>query len=142
MSNCSECAFCKANGTCLMRKTDCSYAHCCRACPDFVARVTEALHRHVRAWLRQAEDLSTSKKRFAFRTRKSTKWQVFRTCVRKRRFRSEHEAMEKAVYLYRRKGLSLAVYECPFCGGYHLTRQLRDHLPHVGPGLLETAEVA
>ena len=128
--SCSECAF-HREGHCLVRKDRCPYVNSCLGCPDHVVRVSESLHRHIRVWWRQVEDLSTAKKRFAFSTRKATGRQVFMTCGRKRRFRTEHEAMEKAVALHRRSGMVLAVYECPFCGGYHLTSQLRANLPRV-----------
>ena len=140
-SNCSECAF-RREGRCLMRRARCPYVNSCLGCPDRVARVSDALHRHIRVWWRHVKDLSTAKKRFAFSTRKATGWQVFKTCGRKRRFRSEHEALEKAAYLHRRKGMVLAVYECPFCGGFHLTSQLRASLPRVRVRQLENAAVA
>ena len=39
--------------------------------------------------------------------------------------------MKQAIDIYRRRGVVLAVYECPFCGGYHLTSQLRPYLLRV-----------
>lgn len=55
-------------------------------------------------------------------------YKEYRTCGRKRRFVDVHSALKKAIEINRKKGVSLAVYECPFCHGYHLTRQCRESL--------------
>lgn len=41
-------------------------------------------------------------------------------CRRKRRFASEREA-DDAAYLARMEGRELGIYECLWCGGWHLT---------------------
>lgn len=125
MSDCSQCACRRKDGFCTIRKERCSYCHAPRACPDWMGRVGESLHNHIRSWWRSMQDLSTSRKRFAFATRKATRWEVYQTCSRKRRFRDFDEAMAMATHLNRHKGLVLHAYECPFCGGYHLTSQTR-----------------
>lgn len=50
---------------------------------------------------------------------------VYLTCTRKRYFPDLNSARESAIHLNRKKGMVLSVYECPFCHGYHLTRQRR-----------------
>lgn len=55
-------------------------------------------------------------------------YKEYRTCGRKRRFTELHSATKKAIEISRAKGISLAVYECPFCHGYHLTKQCRKTL--------------
>ena len=125
------CAYRRKNGFCLLHKTDCSCTDTCAACPERLRPERTVGHGAARAWQRKLPDLSTKAKRFRFRTRNVCKYAVFRTCTGKRRFRDEPAALEMARRLYRRKGWVLAVYECPFCGGFHLTRQLRPNLPHV-----------
>lgn len=73
-------------------------------------------------------------------TRHAENYEVFRTCLRKRRYRDVYEAMESAREVFQREGVILAVYECPFCGGYHLTKQLRPYLPRVRVRKMEQVE--
>lgn len=127
----SECAYRRRNGYCLLRREACCCNGTCQACSDRLIPVSEALHLRMENWWRTARDLSTKEKRFHFQTRKADGYAVFRTCKGKHRFRDFNEAMRRANELHRRKGLVLAVYECPFCGGYHLTRQLRPYLLRV-----------
>lgn len=119
------CAYCK-NGFCRLKKCKCKYS---RSCSDRLKPVSLAQHAHIQAWQETLEDLSTKKKRFAFHTRDVDRYTVFRTCKCKRRFRSAKKALEMARHIYQRKGVLLAIYECPFCGGYHLTHQVRPSLP-------------
>ena len=131
MGICRDCAFRRKNGECVMRHAECPYTRCYHACTNWVARLTEAQHRHVRCCIRNMEACTDKDGRLQNRRKKAGGWTVFRTCRRKRRFRDVHAAMKQAIEIYRREGVVLAVYECPFCGGYHLTRQLRPYLLRV-----------
>lgn len=131
MGVCKECAFRRKNGVCAMRHAECPYTRCYHACTNWVARLTEAQHRHVRTCIRNMEACTDKDGRLQSHRKKVDGWTVFRTCRRKRRFRDEHAAMKQAIDIYRRRGVVLAVYECPFCGGYHLTSQLRPYLLRV-----------
>lgn len=127
-----NCAYCRKSGYCVLHREDCSCSGNCQSCSDRLRPVSEAHHRHIEEWWKSApRDLSSRKKLFAFRTRHADSYAVFRTCRRKRRFRSLNAAMAMAREVFQREGVVLAVYECPFCGGYHLTKQLRSYLPHV-----------
>lgn len=132
MGNSRNCAYCRKNGYCVLHREICSCSGNCQACSDRLRPVSESHHRHVENWWRrELKDLSSRTKLFEFRTRHVNGYAVFRTCRRKRRFRSTSEAMARAREAFQREGVVLAVYECPFCGGFHLTKQLRSHLPRV-----------
>lgn len=129
MNNTIEtCAWRTEAGYCRVHKAD-----CCRnspgCCSDCVRRVSARQHEHMVAYMRGLKAYGNPRKsQFEFKKRKASGYNVFRTCSRKRRFPDRNAAMEKARYLFRKKGMQLAVYECPFCGGYHLTSQLRKNL--------------
>ena len=123
----AKCAYLRTNGYCLIHKADCNILHPDANCLYGIERAVPSKERHfwkcVEEW-----DFSTVKGRMAFMTRNARGHNVYRTCSRKRRFVSLHAAREKAIELKRRKCLDLLAYECPFCGGYHLTHQTRRHL--------------
>ena len=123
----TKCAFLRKDGYCLMHKTACNVQHPDANCRDGAARAIPSRERHFWDCLGDWA-LDTAKGRFAFKTRNARGHDVYRTCSRKRRFVSLHVAREKATELKRRKGRDLLAYECPFCGGYHLTHQIRHHL--------------
>ena len=123
----AKCAYLRTNGYCLLHKTACSVQHSDANCRDGAARAIPSRDRHFWEFLCEW-DFKTAHGRLAFRTRKARGHDVYRTCSRKRRFASLYAAREKAIELKRRKGLDLFAYECPFCGGYHLTHQTRRHL--------------
>lgn len=123
----AKCAYLRANGYCLLHKAACDVPHPDVNCRDGAARAIPSRDRHLWESLREW-DFNTANGRLAFRTRNARGHDVYRTCSRKRRYASFYEAREKAIELKRRKGLDLLAYECPFCGGYHLTHQARRHL--------------
>lgn len=118
-----ECAWITQDGFCLWHKEPCCRTSP-RACTACVRRVSNRQHAHAKAYLQGLRFECDSKKSiFKFKTRNVRGYDVYRACSRKRHFSSYNEAHEKAVYLNRRKGMILYVYECPFCGGYHLTKR-------------------
>lgn len=126
------CAFRKKDGYCCFRRKSCGCSGTCQACSDRVIPLGEVQHRKIKAWLKGLRDLSTKEERFRFSTRYATGYAIFRTCKNKQYFRTSHEALACAHSRNKRKGWKMAVYECPFCGGYHLTSQLRRNLLQVG----------
>jgi hypothetical protein len=42
----------------------------------------------------------------------------------KRLYATHAEAQESADYVWRKRGVRLRVYSCPYCAGYHLTSDL------------------
>lgn len=118
-----ECAWITKDGFCLWHKEPCCRNHpsCCAAC---VHRVSEHLHARMRAFLGGLRGpIVTHEDLFKLRTRNARRYDVYRACSRKRRFEDYNAAHSKVVYLRRRWGLELFVYECPFCDGYHLTKR-------------------
>lgn len=123
----AKCAYLR-DGYCILHKADCSRALMRDTCPDGVTRLGLHEHRCEQSYLRALRTgvrgegcLNPNAKRPAGRD-------VYKTCTSKRRFRSYERGREVVTLAARREGLQLAVYECPFCHGYHLTRQLRPHL--------------
>jgi len=47
----------------------------------------------------------------------------YRQCLKKARYRSEHEARLFANRGENKRGVRLRVYECPICGGWHITKR-------------------
>ena len=140
----ARCAYLRKNGYCLMHKAMCDVAHPDAKCQDGVTRAMPSKDRHFWECLGGWE-LSTAKGRFAFMTRNARGHAVYRTCSRKHRFANLYDAKEKARELLRRKGLDLLAYECPFCGGYHLTHHRRHKLMLLNgfvDGLHETHEMS
>jgi hypothetical protein len=43
-------------------------------------------------------------------------------CLRKTRYRNDHEAMRVARRIKEQRGTGLRAYECEACGGWHLTK--------------------
>ena len=48
---------------------------------------------------------------------------IVTACVGKRRYDTEQEALEATQYLRKTQDLSLSVYRCTVCGGWHLTKK-------------------
>lgn len=123
----SKCAFLRANGFCLLHKAECGMLHSDADCRDGVTRAIPSKQRSFWEYLKDW-NLHTVKGRFALRTRNANGHDVYRTCSSKRRFASIYAARKRAIDLKRSKNRNLLAYECPFCGGYHLTRQTRHSL--------------
>lgn len=123
----AKCAYLKKDNFCLMHKCACDVLHPEARCSDGVARADHKTQERfwgcVKEW-----DFNTAKGRFSFRTRNVRGHKVYRTCSRKRRYADFYAAKESATEFNRRKGIELLAYECPFCGGYHLTHQKRWNL--------------
>lgn len=128
----SKCAFLSGNGYCLMHKAACGLLHPDAHCRDGVTKVSAYEHASQRSFMSSLKIcvdkagcvgscLHPNRNKDSGRT-------VYRTCTRKTRYSTFELAREKVAVIRRREGLILAVYECPFCHGYHLTRQLRAHL--------------
>ena len=124
------CAWVTEDGYCRWHKEK-----CCRSnpggCSACVRPVSQRMHCAMHAYMNNLR-FDSSKMGACLHPNAAREhrhgYNVYRTCTRKRRFTDVNSAREKAIYLNRRKGLTLAVYECPFCHGYHLTSQLRDKL--------------
>ena len=50
----------------------------------------------------------------------------FHSCDDKYRYKDYNDAMHHAKVYARRSGCKYDVYECQFCGGWHLTRRAGD----------------
>lgn len=48
---------------------------------------------------------------------------LYRECIKKKRYRSLKLANEIAAQALKSRGVNLRVYGCPYCNGYHLTKQ-------------------
>lgn len=48
---------------------------------------------------------------------------VYHQCLKKHRYRSEHDARLAANNAETKRGTRLRVYQCPLCGGWHITRK-------------------
>lgn len=47
----------------------------------------------------------------------------YRECGSKDRFDYDHDALRMAKQHYITRGVVLQCYACPYCGGFHLTKQ-------------------
>lgn len=56
---------------------------------------------------------------------------MYRMCKRKRRYSDEYEAQRTGKSRSMKIGVILRVYECPFCGGYHLTSKIARRMQDV-----------
>ena len=136
-----KCAYLRANGYCLMHKEACNVQNPDEKCSDGVVRALPSRERHFWKCLEEW-DMNTPRGRLAFKTRKSRGHEVYRTCLRKRRFVDFNFAHKKALELTRKRDLDLFVYECPFCGGYHLTHKKPRYLVPVNDFYVNTMGVA
>lgn len=125
----AECAYLRANGYCLMHREACGVECAWGECADGVERVSEYAHmRQVDFMNRLRIFVDKAGKKGACLHSHSDRecgFAVFKTCTSKSRFATVERARKAAIGAERRQGLVLAVYECPYCHGYHLTRQLR-----------------
>lgn len=48
----------------------------------------------------------------------------YQQCGKKKRYRSEHEARLSANRAETARGKPLRVYQCPICGGWHITQNI------------------
>jgi len=48
-----------------------------------------------------------------------------RMCTSKKRYRDHNEAISSGQTATARRGTTLRVYECPWCDGFHLTKEKR-----------------
>lgn len=48
----------------------------------------------------------------------------YRTCYSKTRYISEETALAVKGFLAEKRGAQLRVYKCPFCSGFHTTKQI------------------
>lgn len=128
----AECAYLRANGYCLMHREECGVQFPEETCLDGVEKVSEHSHKNQVDYmnrLRLCVDKAGKVGACLHPNRgRDSGFNVFKTCKRKTRYTSLELARKMAIWANRRDGIVLAVYECPFCHGYHLTRQLRSHL--------------
>lgn len=128
-----DCAWITKDGFCRWHKEP-----CCRnnpgACAECVRPISERMHYYERRYMNNLR-LDNDGKSACLHPNAAREhmygYKVYRACTRKHRFLDFHSAMKKAIELNRKNGLVLAVYECPFCHGYHLTKQLRKSLVDV-----------
>ena len=50
---------------------------------------------------------------------------LIRGCLKKKRYRTETHAQEVAKKAQLLRGTPLTVYQCKYCGGYHLTHTIQ-----------------
>ena len=128
-----DCAWITKDGFCRWHKEP-----CCRttpgACADCVRPISKCMHCCEHRYMNDLR-FDNDRKSACLHPNAAREhrhgYKVYWTCTRKRRFMDFHSAMRKAIELNRKNGLVLAVYECPFCHGYHLTKQLRKSLVSV-----------
>lgn len=66
---------------------------------------------------------SQPKTRPAQYNRRAAQYKTYRQCTRKKTYKNERSAHNKAASITAQDGIALYVYECGNCGGYHLTKQ-------------------
>lgn len=60
--------------------------------------------------------------------REEGKWDELSSCASKHRYATENRAIQVAITCSRERGVSLRVYHCKYCDGWHITkRELRDN---------------
>ena len=127
----AKCAYLRDDDYCLMHKAACCLSHPDARCCDGVSKVPESVSASQRRYmncLRATIHCGKHGSCLHPNRRKDRGSMVFKTCKRKTRFTTLERARQVAVHIERRDGIILAVYECPFCHGYHLTKQLRSSL--------------
>lgn len=55
--------------------------------------------------------------------RRAAGYKTFRQCTRKKTYKNEQSAHNKAQSITSQDGIKLYVYQCGNCNGYHLTKQ-------------------
>ena len=55
---------------------------------------------------------------------KGSKTRARRMCLRKVRHETREGAESSAAYCSNRSGVTIGVYHCPLCGGWHLTHKI------------------
>lgn len=123
----SKCAYLK-DGFCRLHKAACSVAMMHDKCRDAVEKVGKHEHWHERNYLNHLKRSARGEACLHPEASRHDGRSQFKTCKRKRRFPTAERCREVAIHAARKDGMRLAVYECPFCHGYHLTKQLRNHL--------------
>lgn len=128
----ANCAFRKKDGYCLVHKAACTVLNPSAHCRDGVAKLPAAASASQRRYMGKlklgVDKSGTVGSCLHPGRRREFGNQVFKACKRKTRFPTHERARSMAVAIGRRDKVVLAVYECPFCHGYHLTRQLRSAL--------------
>lgn len=125
----AKCAFLRSNGYCLMHKRECSVLNPDGRCKDGVSRLSSYSHDYQHSFMSRLKIAVDKSGKIGSclhpDSNRDTGHSVFRACTRKTRYTTFERAREVAVHVEHRENRVLAVYECPFCHGYHLTSQLR-----------------
>lgn len=115
----NQCAFRSCCGECRMTHESCHGDGICRSGVRRATPHRKSVKRRIIVF-----DLATREGRFRHRTSNVRGAVVYRMCTRKLRYPDEYEARRRGRARSRCCGISLRVYECPFCGGYHLTSKI------------------
>ena len=124
-----QCAWMSSSGYCRWYKDSCDCTS--GSCAAFIRPVSEHMRLKARKYMNSLRFDSDGKGACLHPNASRGAhhgWNVYRTCKRKRYFADLNSARVAAISLNRKKGMILAIYECPFCHGYHLTTQIRDSL--------------
>lgn len=125
----AKCAFLRDNGFCLMHKAECAVLDPNGKCCDGAAKLDafESWRQHGYMRLLKVKNSKGGECGSCLHPNRNQSYgnNVFMACKRKTRYTTFERAREVAVHIEHKDNLVLAVYECPFCHGYHLTRQLR-----------------
>lgn len=120
-----QCAWVTKGGFCRWHKE-----MCCRntpgACSACVRPISERRRCLNKAYMRSLRVvIKTSHDCFVCNTLNASRYTIYRTCTGKRRYADLYAAKQAAHDMLITKRRVLFAYECPFCGGYHLTHQKR-----------------
>ena len=119
-----RCAFLR-DGYCPFRRDKCKWERDDAPCPDAVRRVVHIHSSHAKLHRIGDPHLETAAGRFSKHTRGAYGGEVYWSCKRKSRYRTESDANRAARKMEVRYGKKMFSYYCKYCSGYHLTKKPR-----------------
>ena len=119
-----ECAY-LCGGDCRLCKEACKCRDENDVCVDAVRKVSHSKCVNVLKPVKHY-DLQTPKGRFRRHTEHVHGFEVYKSCISKKRWVSEHDANKWAKNFAARFGKQQHAYYCRFCEGYHLTTRNPD----------------
>jgi len=122
-SNCNgHCAFCDGNGICRYSHKACAYGTGNMACSSYMPISVRKNRTESKMGCPERYEVSArGLKRSFFSVRRWTGPKIYHMCTGKVRFRTEYDARDNARRHWDKDRSELRTYECPCCGGYHLT---------------------
>lgn len=115
------CAFLKGEDFCLVLRDKCKYEHEFAPCRLAVRKAN--LYGETHFFKPLTFDKTTAKGRFASNTSRVRGADVYRSCTRKSRYKTNQEAQKAARKMSFMYGTEMRSYYCRFCEGYHLTKK-------------------